>query len=81
MHKKLKVFLSASILATFVTGIIPLPTSIKTVIPVEAAAINEEKTCSRNCQECMEEEQEATEKDFCTDCAAKIIKYINDTCK
>lgn len=78
MHKKLKVILSAAIMTTLVTGVAPLPASSNTIIPVEAAAVDEEKIADEIVKQHMKQEQKATGSENSADTTADLSAAITE---
>ena len=78
MHKKLKVILSAAIMTTLVTGVAPLPASSNTIIPVEAAAVDDEKIADEIVKQHMKQEQKATGSENSADTTADLSAAITE---
>lgn len=78
MRKNLKVILSAAIMTTLITGVAPLPASSNTIIPVEAAAIDEEKLAGEIVKQNMKQEQKTTDSENSADTTADLSAAITE---
>ena len=78
MRKKFKIILSAAIMTTLITGVAPLPASSNTIIPVEAAAVDEEKLTDEIVKQNMKQEQKTTDSENSADTTADLSAAITE---
>lgn len=78
MQKNLKVILSAAIMTTIIIGVTPLPVSSNTIIPVEAAAVDEEKIADEIVKQNMKQEQKTTDSENSADTTADLSAAVTE---